>query len=138
MVAPWVQAAMRRQGSQFTSFAWTGRLRRSGVRISMDGKGVRKRTLDNTFIERLWRALKYECVHLHAWETGLQARTGVRDWMEFHNHRRPHNAPGNRPPAVVCSDRRSNAIRSAGPDQSSKSARSRQRNGEHISEGEFP
>lgn len=53
------------QGSQFTSFAWTDRLRRSGVRISMDGKG---RFLDNIFIERLWRTLKYECVYLHAWE----------------------------------------------------------------------
>ena len=94
---------MRRQGSHFTSFAWTDRLRRSGVRISMDGKGVRKRTLDNIFIERLWRALKYECVYLRAWETGLQARTPVRNWMEFHNHRRPHKAPGGRPPAVVCS-----------------------------------
>ncbi len=58
------------QGSQFTSFAWTDRLRRSGIRISMDGKG---RYLDNIFIERLWRTLKYECVHLHAWETGSQA-----------------------------------------------------------------
>ncbi len=48
------------QGSQFTSFAWTDRLRRSGVRISMDGKG---RYLDNIFIERLWRTLKYECVY---------------------------------------------------------------------------
>lgn len=47
------------QGSQFTSFAWTDRLRRSGVRISMDGKG---RFLDNIFVERLWRSLKYECV----------------------------------------------------------------------------
>ena len=94
---------MRRQGSQFTSSAWTGRLRRSGVRISMDGKGVRKRTLDNIFIERLWRTLKYECVYLHAWETGLQARTGVRNWMESHNHRRPHKTLGGRPPAVVYS-----------------------------------
>ena len=48
------------QGSQFTSFAWTDRLRRSGIRISMDGKG---RYLDNIFIERLWRTLKYECVY---------------------------------------------------------------------------
>jgi transposase InsO family protein len=55
------------QGSQFTSFAWTDRLRRSGVRISMDGKG---RFLDNIFAEWLWRSLKYECVYLHAWETG--------------------------------------------------------------------
>ena len=49
------------QGSQFTSFAWTDRLRRSGVRISMDGEG---RFVDNIFIERLWRTLKYECVYL--------------------------------------------------------------------------
>ena len=55
------------QGSQFTSFAWTVRLRRSGIRISMDGKG---RYLGNIFIERLWRTLTYECVYLHAWETG--------------------------------------------------------------------
>jgi len=58
------------QGSQFTSFAWTDRLKRIGARISMDGKG---RCLDTIFIERLWRSLKYECVSLHAWETGSQA-----------------------------------------------------------------
>nr|WP_244505176.1 IS3 family transposase [Pelagibacterium luteolum] len=86
------------QGSQFTSFAWTDRLRRMGVRISMDGKG---RFLDNIFVERLWRTLKYECVYLHAWETGSQARAGVRDWMEFYNHRRPHSALGGKPPAVI-------------------------------------
>jgi len=88
------------QGSQFTSFAWTDRLRRSGIRISMGGKG---RYLDNIFIERLWRTLKYECVYLHAWDTGSQARAGVRNWMEFYNHRRPHKALGGRPPAVVYS-----------------------------------
>ena len=86
------------QGSQFTSFAWTDRLRRSGVRISMDGKG---RFLDNIFVERLWRSLKYECVYLHAWDTGSQAKAGVRNWMEFYNHKRPHSALGGRPPAVV-------------------------------------
>ncbi|WVJ72202.1 integrase core domain-containing protein [Paracoccus marcusii] len=79
----------------------------------MDGKGVRKRTLDNTFIERLWRALKYECVYLHAWETGLQARTGVRDWMEFHNHRRPHKAEAVSKPCSVASLRSA-----AGPERS--------------------
>ncbi len=62
------------QGSQFTSFAWTDRLKRIGTRISMGGKG---RCLDNIFIERLWRSLKYECVCLQAWETGSQARAGV-------------------------------------------------------------
>ena len=86
------------QGSQFTSFAWTDRLRRMGVRISMDGKG---RFLDNIFVERLWRTLKYECVYLHAWETGSQARVGIRKWMEFYNRRRPHSALGGKPPAVI-------------------------------------
>jgi putative transposase len=86
------------QGSQFTSFAWTDQLRRMGVRISMDGKG---RFLDNIFVERLWRTLKYECVYLHAWETGSQARTGIRKWMEFYNRRRPHSALGGKPPAVI-------------------------------------
>ncbi|MCV6598301.1 MAG: IS3 family transposase [Mangrovicoccus sp.] len=86
------------QGSQFTSFAWTDRLRRSGVRISMDGKG---RFLDNIFVERLWRSLKYECVYLHAWETGSEAKAGVGKWIEFYNLKRPHSALGGTPPAVV-------------------------------------
>lgn len=86
------------QGSQFTSFAWTDRLRRMDIRISMDGKG---RFLDNIFVERLWRTLKYECVYLHAWETGSQARAGIRKWVEFYNKTRPHSALGGKPPAVV-------------------------------------
>ncbi len=86
------------QGSQFTSFAWTDRLRRSGVRISMDGKG---RFLDNIFVERLWRSLKYECVYLHAWETGSEAKAGVGRWIEFCNRKRPHSALGGKPPAMV-------------------------------------
>ncbi|WP_371410717.1 IS3 family transposase [Tabrizicola sp. TH137] len=86
------------QGAQFTSFAWTNRLKRVGTRISMDGKG---RCLDNIFIERLWRSLKYECVYLHAWETGSQARTGIGRWITFYNHQRPHAAHGGQPPAVV-------------------------------------
>ncbi|WP_430700912.1 IS3 family transposase [Pontivivens nitratireducens] len=86
------------QGSQFTSFAWTDRLRRSSVRISMDGKG---RFLDNIFIERLWRTLKYECVYLHAWETGSETKAAIRKWMTFYNHQRPHSALGGQPPALV-------------------------------------
>jgi putative transposase len=86
------------QDSQFTSFVWTDRLRRSGVRISMDGKG---RFLDNIFVERLWRSLKYECVYLHAWETGSEAKAGVRKWIEFYNHQRPHSSLGGKPPGVV-------------------------------------
>jgi len=86
------------QGSQFTSFAWTDRLKRVGTRISMDGKG---RCLDNIFIERLWRSLKYECVYLHAWETGSQAKVRIARWITFYNHQRPHAAHGGQPPAVV-------------------------------------
>ncbi|MDG1969533.1 MAG: IS3 family transposase [Paracoccaceae bacterium] len=86
------------QGSQFTSFAWADRLRRSDVRISMDGKG---QFLDNIFVEQLWRSLKYECVYLHAWETGSEAKAGVGKWIEFYNRKRPHSALGGKPPAVL-------------------------------------
>ena len=79
------------QGSQFTSFAWTDRLRRSNVRISMDGKG---RFLDNIFVERLWRSLKYECVYLNAFETGSEARAGICKWMTYNNAERPHSTHG--------------------------------------------
>jgi putative transposase len=64
--------------SQFTSFDWTDRLKRAKINISMDGKA---RHLDNIFIGRLWRSLKYECVYRHAWETDSQARVGVGRWI---------------------------------------------------------
>lgn len=67
----------------------------------MDGKG---RCLDNTFIERLWRSLKYECVYLHAWETGSQAKASVAKWIAFYNHKRPHADHGGQPPTVVYID----------------------------------
>jgi putative transposase len=86
------------QGSQFTSWAWTQRLRQAGVRISMDGRG---RYLDNIFIERLWRSLKYECVYLHAFSGGREARQGIGEWMTFYNHRRPHTAHGGETPVGV-------------------------------------
>jgi len=66
------------QGSQFTSFAFTNTLRGADIRISMDGRG---RWMDNVFIERLWRSLKYECVYLNAFETGSEARTGIGRWV---------------------------------------------------------
>jgi putative transposase len=77
------------QGSQFTSLAFTDVLRAAGVRISMDGRG---RWLDNVFIERLWRSLKYECVYLNAFETGSEARAGIGRWIGYYNAERPHSA----------------------------------------------
>ena len=77
------------QGSQFTSPRFTGVLHAAGVRISMDGRG---RWMDNVFIERLWRSLKYECVYLHAFETGSELRAGLSRWIAYYNARRPHSA----------------------------------------------
>ena len=77
------------QGSQFTSFAWTEALKTAGVKISMDGKG---RFMDNIFIERLWRSLKYESVYLHAWSGGREAKAGIGKWITFYNMKRPHTA----------------------------------------------
>lgn len=86
------------QGSQFISWVWTNRQKRAGVRISMEGKG---RFLDNIFVERLWRSLKYECVYLHAWSGGREARAGIGRWLDFYNQRRPHSALGGRTPHAV-------------------------------------
>jgi len=77
------------QGSQFTSPRFTQVLKHVNVKISMDGKG---RWMDNVFIERLWRSLKYECVYLHAFETGTEARNGIGAWMKFDGAQRPHSA----------------------------------------------
>jgi putative transposase len=90
------------QGSQFTSLAFTGRLQEAGIRISMDGKG---RWMDNVFIERLWRSLKYECVYLNAFETGSEARAGIGRWMAYYNAERPHSALGDRTPAEAYAGR---------------------------------
>jgi putative transposase len=76
------------QGSQFTSPRFTGVLQAAGVRISMDGRG---RWMDNVFIERLWRSLKYECVYLHAFETGSELRAGLTTWIGYYNAKRPHS-----------------------------------------------
>ena len=86
------------QGSQFTSAGFTGRLEAAGIRISMDGRG---RWLDNVFVERLWRSLKYEEVHLKAYADGREARAGISAWVTFYNTRRPHQALGNRTPMAV-------------------------------------
>ena len=79
------------QGSQVSSWVWTQRLKGAGTRISMDKRG---RFLDDIFIERLWRSLKYECVYLHAYSGGREARQETGDWVTFYNHRRPHGVHG--------------------------------------------
>ena len=82
-------------GSQFTSPRFTGLLQAAGVRISMDGRG---RWMDNVFIERLWRSLKYECVYLHAFESGSELRVGLVKWIGYYNAGRPHSGIGGRTP----------------------------------------
>lgn len=86
------------QGSQFTSFAFTTTLKDAGIRVSMDGRG---RWMDNVFIERLWRSLKYECVFLSAFETGSEARNGIGSWIDYYNRRRPHSTFAGRTPEEV-------------------------------------
>jgi putative transposase len=83
------------QGSQFTSPRFTEVLIAAGARISMDGRG---RWMDNVFIERLWRSLKYECVYLHAFETGSELRAGLTWWIGYYNSRRPHSRLNGRTP----------------------------------------
>ena len=79
------------QGSQFTSGDWIDVLTDAKIKISMDGKG---RWIDNRMIERLWRSLKYECVYLHAFETGSQAKAGIGKWLAYYNAERPHSTHG--------------------------------------------
>ena len=86
------------QGSQFTSDKFTGILARRGVAISMDGRG---RCLDNIFIERLWRSLKYEEVYLRDYARVPDARTGIDEWFRFYNHQRFHQSLDYKTPAAV-------------------------------------
>ncbi len=84
------------QGSQFTSLDFTGALKDADIRISMDGRG---RCMDNIFIERLWRSLKYEAVYLHDLTDGFHAERVIGEWIDFYNTERPHSALGGRTPA---------------------------------------
>jgi putative transposase len=86
------------QGSQFTSFAFTNTLKDADIRISMDGRG---RWMDNVFIERLWRSLKYECVFLNAFEAGSEARFGIGRWIGYYNACRPHSSFDGKTPDEV-------------------------------------
>jgi len=91
------------QGSQFTSLDFTGMLKDAAVTISMDGRG---RCLDNVFIERLWRSLKYEAVYLHEMTDGFTAERVIGAWIKFYNTERPHSALDGRTPAEAYSARR--------------------------------
>ena len=86
------------QGSQFTSEDFTGRLLKAGVKISMNGRG---RVMDNLFVERLWRSVKYEEVYLHDYLDGAEARDGLNRYFRFYNTERLHQALGNRTPSLV-------------------------------------
>jgi len=77
------------QGCQFTGRIFTDTLKDNGIKISMDGKG---RCMDNIFIERLWRSLKYESVYIHAYTAGSHARAMIGQWIDFYNEIRPHQA----------------------------------------------
>lgn len=86
------------QGSEFTSELWIDALESKGVRVSMDGKG---NWMDNVFIERLWRSLKYECVYLNAFDSYRDAQAGIGVWFEYYNGERPHSSLGDRTPGEV-------------------------------------
>ncbi len=86
------------QGVQFTSQAWTGRVESAGAAVSMDGRG---RCLDNVFVERLWRSVKYEDVYLRGYEVVPELQRGLDRYFTFYNEERPHQSLGGRTPWEV-------------------------------------
>lgn len=86
------------QGSQFTSEKFTGQLAARQIAISMDGRG---RCMDNIFVERLWRSLKYEEVYLKDYVSVSEARAGIGRYFQFYNHERLHQSLGSRTPAAI-------------------------------------
>jgi putative transposase len=86
------------QGVQFTAQAWTGRLESAGVAVSMDGRG---RCLDNVFVERLWRSVKYEDIYLWRYESVPDLQRGLGRYFPYYNEERPHQSLGYRTPGVV-------------------------------------
>src|SRR4051794_3838947 len=86
------------QGVQFTAAAFTGRLESSGVAVSMDGRG---RALDNVFVERLWRSVKYEDIYIQGYDTVPGLHRGLARYFAFYNDERPHQSLGYRTPAAV-------------------------------------
>ena len=93
----WPEIMNTDQGCQFTSAAWTDTLKEKGVLISMDGKG---RWLDNVFVERLWRSLKYEDIYLREYRDIAELERGVSKWFDFYNHGRRHSSLNKRTPVA--------------------------------------
>jgi len=94
----WPEIMNTDQGSQYTSAAWTGVLKEAGVKISMDGK---RRWIDNVFVERFWRSLKYEDIYLREYLDLAQLDTGVGTWIDFYNNERRHQSLGYKTPWQV-------------------------------------
>ena len=86
------------QGSQFTSTEFVDLIQGHGIQVSMDGKG---RWVDNVFVERLWKSVKYEEVYLHAYDSVSQARQGLQRYFKFYNERRPHSSLDGKTPDSV-------------------------------------
>jgi putative transposase len=86
------------QGVQFTAAAFTGRLELAGVAVSMDGRG---RALDNVFVERLWRSVKYEDIYIQGYDTVPELHRGLARYFAFYNDERSHQSLGYRTPAAV-------------------------------------
>jgi putative transposase len=86
------------QGSQFIRLAYTSRLEQAGIQISWDGRG---RALDNAFVERLWRSVKWEAVYPKEHRTGAEAANSLERYFQFYHHERLHQALGYRTPAQV-------------------------------------
>jgi putative transposase len=86
------------QGSQFTSLTFVDLIRAHGIQLSMDGQG---RWVDNVFVERLWKSVKYEEVYLHGYDSIAQARQGLERYFRFYNQRRPHSSLDGQTPDSV-------------------------------------
>ena len=86
------------QGVQFTSAAWAGRLESAGVAVSMDGRG---RALDNVFVERLWRSVKYEDIYIKDYDQVPELESGLTAYFRFYDEERPHQSLGYRTPGEV-------------------------------------
>jgi putative transposase len=124
------------QGSQFTSDDFTDTLKRHEVTISMDGKG---RCMDNIFVERLWRSLKYEEVYLNAYATVAEAKTSIGAWLSFYNEERQHQSLGYHTPRQIYQDGLWICGRSASPTGcASPASRASSESGEMLAFAHIP